>query len=325
MACYHPITAYRSRQGRNQSGSWPLVFKRSEGYDDKKVVLPCGKCIGCKLEYSRQWAVRAWHESKMHQNNSFICLTYDDDKVQNDVYSLVPEDLQKFWKRLRKKHKFQYLACGEYGEEKMRPHYHACLFGLDFQDRDYLSKSQSGENYYHSEELYKTWGLGRVSVQDFSWETAAYVGRYMTKKITGDKELIKDGIKYLNADHYYNGRIPEFLRSSRRPSIGQKFYDKYKTELYGYDECVIRNGIKTKVPRYYDKKYKDETTPLLPGNVNDLKLRDLSTFDLLKHKRGAQTNLAEQEPERLLVKEKIHLQKATKLRRNYETDLLCKR
>ena len=122
MTCYHPLQAYRSSEGRNsETGKWPIVFSVTAGYADLPVTIPCGQCIGCRLERSRQWAMRCVHEASLHEQNSFITLTYDNDHLPVGG-SLNVEDMQKFWKRLRD-HLFQrgysgklrYFQCGEYG------------------------------------------------------------------------------------------------------------------------------------------------------------------------------------------------------------------
>ena len=77
MACYHPITAYRSKAGRDpKTGKWPVVFNVSQGYSDMPVTVACNQCIGCRLERSRQWAIRCVHEASLHPINCFITLTY---------------------------------------------------------------------------------------------------------------------------------------------------------------------------------------------------------------------------------------------------------
>ena len=78
MTCYHPITGYRSREGRNpETGAWSIVFNPKKGYTDMPVLVPCGQCIGCRLEKSRQWAIRCVHEATLHQKNCFVTLTYN--------------------------------------------------------------------------------------------------------------------------------------------------------------------------------------------------------------------------------------------------------
>jgi len=137
MACYHPIQAWRSKKVNKETGKRSIVFQRSEAFVDMPVVVPCGQCIGCRLEKSRQWAIRCVHESKCHDDNIFVTLTYNNENLPKDG-SLCLADLQKFMKRLRKKYGagIRYFACGEYGEKLKRPHYHVCIFGLNFPMRD---------------------------------------------------------------------------------------------------------------------------------------------------------------------------------------------
>ena len=131
MPCYTPETGYRSRMGRNpETGKWPIVFNVADGYHDMPVQVPCGKCIGCRLDYSRKWAIRCVLEAQMHKENCFLTLTYDDEHLPKGE-KLEKEEMQKFWKRLRKATgtKIRYYMAGEYGTEGGRPHYHACVFG----------------------------------------------------------------------------------------------------------------------------------------------------------------------------------------------------
>lgn len=248
MTCYHPIVLYPSRKGINpKTGKIPLggLIK---GDPLKGQKIPCGRCIGCRLEYSRQWAVRCVHESKMHINNSFLTLTYNDENLTwgNERPTLYPPDLQLFMKRLRKQtgEGVKFFACGEYGEKNQRPHYHMCLFGHDFEDKVIYSK-RKGITNYESETLNRIWGNGTCIIGDVNFETSAYVARYIMEKKTGPK-----------AEYYEREKIiPEFVRMSRRPGIGASWYEKNKGDVYPHDYLIIRNGIKCKPVKYYNEKY----------------------------------------------------------------------
>ena len=93
MPCYHPVSAWRLISGE-------VVFKE-RGDIVASLFLPCGRCVGCRLERSRQWAVRMMHEASLYDMSSFVTLTYDDLNI-DDKRSLVYSDFQKFMKRLRK-------------------------------------------------------------------------------------------------------------------------------------------------------------------------------------------------------------------------------
>lgn len=231
MTCYHPIS-----------------LKRKE-YKSGHLIVPCGRCIGCRLEHSRQAAVRCMHEAATHDHNQFITLTYSDGNLPWGGYqpTLVPGDLQLFWKRLRKEYGngIKYYACGEYGERTCRPHYHACVFGLDIKDKT-LYDSKAGNNYYASDTLDSIWGLGHCIIGDVTFESAAYVSRYIIGKKTGDDASI----------YIERGIEPEFVRMSRRPGIGKNWLDKYQGDVFPRDSLRVR-GVKCKPPRYYLKKFEE--------------------------------------------------------------------
>ena len=136
MPCYRPIKGYRSRRLNAETGKRPVVFNPRDGFYDQPVDLPCGQCIGCRLERSRQWAIRCVHEASLHERNCFITLTYRDECLPTNG-SLDLDAFQKFMKRLRRRfgEGVRFFHCGEYGENFGRPHYHAILFNLDFSDK----------------------------------------------------------------------------------------------------------------------------------------------------------------------------------------------
>lgn len=209
------------------------------------IVLPCGQCMACRLNKSRDWATRCVLEAKTHAENCFITLTYDEEHLPSDG-SLQKADFTNFIKRLRKNtgDKIRYFACGEYGSLYHRPHFHACLFGWRPSDL-VLYSCRSGCNLYLSETVSKAWqGRGYVTVGDVTFESAAYVARYVTKKINGSL-----------AEEHYQGRQPEYTVMSRRPGIGAPFFEKYSEDIYGKDFIVIRDNIKCKPPAYFDRIY----------------------------------------------------------------------
>lgn len=211
----------------------------------KVVYLPCGQCYACRIARSRDWATRCVLEARAFgDNNSFITLTYDPEYMPSDM-SLHKEDFQKFMKRLRKNSglKIRYYMCGEYGELHGRPHFHACLFGYKPDDL-YVWSIHDCVKLYRSPFLEKCWPFGFVTVGDVTYESAAYVARYVLKKKTG-----------LIAEEHYNGRLPEYTNMSLKPGIGQTYFEKYSEEIYNRDFVIIRDGIKAKVPRYFDSIY----------------------------------------------------------------------
>lgn len=280
MPCYSPLKGWRSKRGK-ENGKWAVTFNPAQGFSDLEVTVPCGQCIGCRLEKSRQWAVRCVHEMKQHEHNSFITLTFDDENLDPGG-SLQKEDFQKFMKRLRKNTgaKIRYFHCGEYGDRLSRPHHHAILFGFDFEDKKHF-KNNGNNKLYSSEILDKAWQhKGHCLIGEANFETAAYVARYVLKKVTG-----------IPAADHYQGRQPEYCTMSRRPGIGRDFYEKYKDEIFPDDFVVIRNR-QMKPPTYYE---------------NILYQDDLEAYNEIKAERykGAKNNVDFDDIQRLAVKEEV--------------------
>jgi hypothetical protein len=295
MACFHPLSAFARADGR--SGKVLIKF-RPPG---EAIRLPCGQCIGCRLDRSLHWAVRCMHEASLYEENCFITLTYDDDHLPVDG-SLDKAHFQKFMKRLRKRFRgrfIRYFHCGEYGEQLSRPHYHACLFNLDFPDKEAIRELASGF-LYRSAILEKCWGHGFCSVGAVTFESAAYVARYCVKKVTGDARF----------DHYVSPdgvvMAPEYTTMSRRPGIGRSWYEKYSGDVFPWDECII-SGRPVKPPRYYEGLYREA---------------DLDGYVLLKAKRleAAERMAADNIPPRLLARERVKLAQCKMLKRGYENE-----
>lgn len=237
MPCYKPRPV--TRNGIKSNGKYNISFDITKGGDI--IMIPCGQCIGCRLERSRQWAIRCVNEAKQYENNCFITLTYRDMQENN---SLNKRDFVLFMKKLRKKYGsgIRFFHCGEYGESLERPHHHACIFNHDFADKQYYKQSAGGEKLYISDDLNSLWGHGYAIVGTVTWESAAYVARYVVKKITGE-----------TAAGHYGLREPEYVTMSRRPGIGKNWLDEFFSDVYPYDEVVMREGKRFKPPKYYDK------------------------------------------------------------------------
>lgn len=304
MPCYHPFPAWRSKDGS-------VVFRASQG-TGSSFMLPCGQCVGCRLERSRQWAVRCVHEASLHAESAFLTLTYDDDHLPCD-FSLDKSHFQKFMKRLRKRfsgRKIRYFHCGEYGDETSRPHYHAILFGLDFSDKILWSQNH-GNNLYSSALLDSIWSYGRCFIGDVTFESAAYVARYVLKKITGAAadHVLVDGCPgpYVRMD-FETGELfpvkPEYVTMSTKPGLGADWIDFFRDDVFP-DDFVISRGVPVSVPRYY--------------RVRDA-VAHPATQDMLKVKRvrSASKRKGDSTPERLAVREHVKLAQISSLKRSLE-------
>ena len=284
MTCYHPLKGFPIGFTENGKVDYKIVGYDAEcvvkegdridvlGYVPTSIPhspyariitdwipIPCGQCVGCRLKRSQDWATRCMLESKSHKYNYFLTFTYDDLSVPVSTYidqdtgeicnifTLFKKDLQNFWKRLRKRvdYKFKYYACGEYGSITARPHYHAIVFGLEIPDLTFHSQSRSGFNLYTSEWLQSIWKKGYVVIGDVTFESCAYVSRYIMKKQLGDGSKVYDD---------YNIQ-PEFTSMSLKPAIGLEYFEDNFEEIYKNDEIILPEGRVVKPPRYFDNKY----------------------------------------------------------------------
>lgn len=241
MACYYPLDAWQSEFGGK------LVFTGNHGTNAGMAYLrvPCGQCIGCRLERSRLWAVRILEESQLHEISSFLTLTYDEDHCPVDM-SLHKRDLQLFFKRLRRslgQKKIRYYACGEYGDISARPHYHAIVFGYWPTDGRFYKSTPYGQ-LRTSSKLEELWGQGFCTVGPVTFETAAYASSYVLKKIVGR-----------DAEYHYGEKTPEFAVMSRNPGLASDWYENYKDEIWRSNTLVCR-GREMAPPRYFWNKFK---------------------------------------------------------------------
>lgn len=299
MPCFHPMPAVRM-----SDGSVKFVSRNKRGVEGT-LELPCGQCIGCRLERSRQWAMRCLHESSLHDHNCFITLTYDDSNLPPGG-SLDYADFQKFMKRLRKRIKspVRFYVGGEYGENgTIRPHFHACIFGYDFLDKVYFKKTSSGEKIYTSKLLESLWPFGLSSVGNVTFESAAYIARYCIQKVTGD--LAEAHYRVVTEDGEIIDRVPEFNHMSLKPGIGADWLAKYRTDVFPRDYVIV-NGVKTKPPKYYDTLFERED----PGSFSDIVAqRELDGY--------TQTLKGENSTARLSVREQVQSARLSMLKRGF--------
>lgn len=310
--CYHPNLAGLSKYKINgvRKLRFGLTFADHPMYELTK--LPCGKCIACRLKYSREWALRCDGEARSFDRNCFITLTLNDAVIQH-VHgpSLQKEFYPLFMKRLRKRFGdgIRYFMAGEYGEKFNRPHYHACIFNFEFDDL-VLFKRERGIDLFRSMELEKLWShpvhrfpYGYCTVGSVTFDSAAYVARYCTKKVGGKLALAH--YRLVNSDDSVTVLKPEYATMSRRPGIGSDWFKEFGKEIYVTDSIIAKRGLEVKPPRYYDSLYEIEC----PEDYARVKKRRQESALKLSH---------DQTPDRLEVREKVHLRNASLLIRGYE-------
>lgn len=244
-------------------------FKRK--YLFGAIEVPCGNCVACRLEYSRQWANRCYLESLCHKTTYFITLTYDDKHLvfgDKGLATLEKDALSNFMRKLRDKFghdlNIRFFGCGEYGDQTLRPHFHLILFGCPLDDLDYnmpdmskplnekgqypifRRKNSQGDYVYFSQAIFDCWQKGKVEVEDASWNTMAYVSRYIMKKQKGRGKEIYERL----------GIISPYLRMSNRPGIGYTWFLENKDKLLETDFLAVKTNqgaYSTHPHRYFEK------------------------------------------------------------------------
>lgn len=213
------------------------------------ITVACGKCMDCRLSYSREWAIRCVHEASLYgDSNVFVTLTYNDENLPSD-HGLHYRDFQLFMHKLRKSApgRGRFVMCGEYGEQFGRPHFHAILFNCRFDDGVFYK--MSGElRLFTSAELDRLWGNGFCSFGAVTVDSAGYVARYTTKKITGP--AAGAAYQWLSPDGEVFDREAPFLHSSLKPGIGYGWFERYHSDVFPCD-YLVHDGKKFPVPRYY--------------------------------------------------------------------------
>ena len=337
MTCYHPIKAWEVFGEKTSKGKKLIVFTYNPKKDCHQITLPCAQCDGCRLERSRQWAVRCMHEASLYENNCFITLTFNDENLPANR-SLDVKTYQDFMKRLRErfvpkcpydkcdplddpdqywlrkkwleKHRIRLFYCGEYGEKYGRPHYHALLFNFDFPDKYYWRRTKEGHHVWRSPELERLWGMGNCEIGSVTFESAAYCARYIMDKLTVSKASPPDAVKrFLDKYEYYDTqtgevflRPQEFCHMSRDGGIGKNWIKKYMSDVYPGDFVVINNK-KIRPPKFYDSQYE---------------IAYPSDFDEVKYKRylDGLKNQENNTPERLAIREQVQAARIANLKRN---------
>ncbi|WNK14206.1 MAG: replication initiator protein [Microvirus sp.] len=291
MGCNYPVPAFRLSDGS-------VTFNRQQKHIVSDLHVPCGQCIGCKLERSRQWAVRCMHEASLHELNCFITLTYNDAHIPK-YDTLDYTHFQKFMKRFRKRFpckEIRFFMCGEYGEKNLRPHFHACIFNFDFIDKEYYKTTSAGSKIYTSKLLDALWSdkkkrpIGFTTVGQITFDSAGYVARYIMKKGNGRQfDYQYESVDEETGEIHYKKK--EFNKMSLRPGIGTGWYKKWKSDIFPADICVI-NGVPTKPPKFYYRKLKQEQPEVHEQISADREQR-------------AKLNSHDNTEDRLLVKEKV--------------------
>lgn len=303
MSCVSPLKAYWRDVNRSA-----ITFDPVHSATKVPFMIPCGRCVGCRLERARQWGMRCLHEKKLWKSSYFVTLTYSDEFLPLGG-SLSLRDVQLFMKRLRKaknsttNNPVRFFLAGEYGDENYRPHYHALLFNVKFEDLRPWTKNARGEQLYISGELSELWSvdgsaMGHVSLGEVTFDSAVYCAKYAMKKLNitdkstpEAKEAYERKYVVYDIDGVVHERRPEFAVMSRRPGIGAGYYEKYGKEVREHDNVII-DGRPVRPPRFYDLK----------SEVSD---PDLHARNKAERKKAGVRAKPDNTPQRLRVKARL--------------------
>ena len=235
MDCWYPITVPRHHNVRSKRNG--LLYTKVYG----RMSVPCGRCPACRRRKQNEWAFRILEESKVSRLTAFVTLTYDDGSLPFSdlgIPTLFPDHLTQFFKNLRYNiGSFRYFACGEYGDQFDRPHYHFCLFYNGSCNDEEIEKA-----------IVSRWCHGFIDYESgISAGRAKYCAKYSMKQVGFD----------------YRDCVAPFARMSRRPGIGKQFLDLRKMDLiHRLDQWFVHDyqGTPYSLPRYYKERIysKDE-------------------------------------------------------------------
>lgn len=324
---YHPAKIIK----KDDLNDLEMLKKYDNAMHYKKTIIPCQKCIGCRLDYAKDWANRTYLESTLYKHNYFITLTYDEEHLEyneelidqdgrswtdngNFLPTIKTETFETFLNTLRKifereyHHKgIRFIGCGEYGEESARPHYHLILLNCPFPAETFFEPRIKNNNvYYRNTILERAWKKGISNICEANWQTMSYTARYITKKVNGEAEIEL---------YYANGIIKEFFRQSRDPGIGKPYYDLHKEKIYESDSILISNkkGVhREKPPLYFDKLFEQEN----PEKWKEIKRKREQAAEYEMRQKVMQTSIFIRD--QLKIEERSKAESTATLIREYE-------
>lgn len=292
----------------------------TNSYEHKNV--PCGKCYHCKITRINEWVTRMVIQSNMSNYVYYGTLTYNgkvptiyndecfsvlssnnSTKRVNETPLLLRKDhLQKFFKRLRKNTsvRFQYAACGEYGDKYSRVHMHYIIWTnqpiskLDIykawtapgkydgkkhvignvEHRDIKHNAYPAPNDPDNSSVYK-YVCKYIQKYDFDFEKLKTINQI--KKVYETIDPIKDTtgkVVYLcdkNTDYLEKYHVEDwytfkkcfspFFVCSKKPAIGYQYLEENLGRFQDGDFKLFGLSGKYIFPLYFVRKTKEKICP----------------------------------------------------------------
>lgn len=254
---------------------------RNTGVSRGGLNRPCGRCAACLANRVSNWSFRLRQEDKVSESSYFLTLTYDNDHLpitKNGFMDLRVSDLQKYFKRLRKAHEgsgglgkpLKYYAVGEYGGRFHRPHYHILLFNARLSDiisSKFAALAERGIIELDGQTEYdiKYWGYEKKVSYTFGTKKFRVVhpevriGHGTIGMVSGAS--VGYTMKYISKQwrpwHKNDDRTPQFSISSNGLGINyltNQMVDWHRSDMYNRQYCLIEDGKKIPLPRYYKDK-----------------------------------------------------------------------
>lgn len=299
MVCTAPISAWPASPDVKDKR---IVFTPHRSYQGARAkLIPCGQCLSCRLTKAQNWATRIHHEASMYEDNSFLTLTYSDENLPLDR-SVSKAEFDLFIRRLiEHRGPTRYFACGEYGDNTQRPHYHAIIFGEAWPDRFLWKRTPQGNLLFRSPTLEEIWGKGHCLIGDVTLTSAEYVARYTIKKVNGDR---RESYLYRGELNPVTGEMPwlaaeDFITMSRSPGIGTIWLQQFYRDVFPSDFVVI-DGRKRAVPPFYLRK------------IDELEKLRL----VFERKKASRRHAGNNTDRRLMVRTESRALKADRLKRD---------
>lgn len=282
---------YAEKRGKPVSPNAPLVRINGHSYLKDPIAVPCGHCVGCRMERAKQWKIRLCHEREAYGLDEvyFVTITYHDSCLPSHYGQpcLCKDDVRKFINNLRHPsygvyRRVRYFACGEYGDGTKRPHYHLILF-MKLDDLVPFAFDR-----YHSKTIADAWPYGIHELSPVHTNMIAYVAGYVEKK---------------QDDPFWNDYpVKPFLLMSTKPAIGSAYVSRLKGSLDRKVYGDFGNVHSASIPRAYLKKCED--APWFPAFKERSRqlARDSLALNLMAGKTSNQERLGDLQEDAALKK-----------------------